>query len=94
MPSTNFAIELDFNFNFNTGLFAGGSNDAAGGTLALLFFLFFGTVGAGDADVDARALTGAGCAVFCFFGGGPPPDELGRGGGDIAWPDLSERDGV
>jgi len=92
VPLGNFAIVLDFSFNFNTGLFAGGSTDAAC-ELALLFFLFFGTVGAGDADVDVRALTGAGCEIFCFFAGGPL-DDAGLGGGDIALPGLRDRDGI
>ena len=91
VPAGNFAIELEVSFNFNT-LFAGGSTDAAC-TLALLFFLFFGTVGAGDADIDVRAFTGAGCEIFCFFAGGPP-DEVGLGGGDIALPGLREMEGV
>lgn len=83
-PPGIFAIDLP-NFNFSTGLLAGGS----GGTLVLFFIFFNG--GAGEAEVERKGS----CVVFCFFAGGPVLLlDTGRGGGDIAFPDLAELAGV
>lgn len=73
-------------FNFKTGLFVGGCGTADGGGTLVLFFLFL-LGGAGEAEVEREGS----CVTFCFFVGGPTPLPVaGRGGGDIAFPDLTE----